>query len=267
MQAQEGETVAIVNGIAISKAEFYEFLAEEFGTYALQELIQRELLAQKAATLNVDVTDEQFAEVYAMIIAQVGGPEALQMFLMQNNATEAQFIEQIRMNLLLSELAAAEVEVTEEALLEWFEVNRNYYDRQERVEVSHILVDTEEEAQEILAALNNGSNFAELAQEKSLDPGTAWDGGYLGEITKGLTVAEFEETAFGLAVDEIGLANSTFGWHIITLHSRSDAEKAQFADIADLVERDYRSSKSLDTRSYLSKIQMEADLEVLWPEK
>src|SRR5699024_8753694 len=101
--AQEQDPVATVNGVAISRTQFIDLLEEQFGPYALQELIQRELIRQKAEALQVSIEDEEFAAIYEVILQHLGGPEALYMFLMQNNATEEQFKEQIRWNMLLSE--------------------------------------------------------------------------------------------------------------------------------------------------------------------
>lgn len=262
--AQEQEAVATVNGVVITKEQFIDLLEEQFGPYALQELIQRELVNQKAEALQVSIDDEQFAEIYEVILQQLGGPQGLYMFLLQNNATEEQFKEQVRWNMLLSELASSEVEVTEEALAQWFEQNQDYYDTPEMVEVSHILVDSEEEANEILASLKAGEDFEALAKEKSQDPGSAVAGGYLGNIEKGLTVPEFEETAFSLPIGEFGLAQSTFGWHIVLVHEKTDHEKAVFSEIRDRVERDYRSNQALDARSFLNKLETDADIELFW---
>lgn len=265
--AQENEAIAVINGVAITRDQFYGLLEKEYGFYALQELVQKELVRQKSETLQINISDEEFAEVYAMVMAQIGGPQALQMFLMQNNATEAQFIQQIRWNVLLGKLASAEVEVTEEGLAQWFAENRQYYDQPETVEVSHILVETEEEAKEILVQLQAGGDLAALAVEHSLDPGSASQGGYLGQIGIGLTVAEFEEMAFSLAVGEFGATQSTFGWHVITVHSKNEAVAVEYDEIAELVEEDYRASRALDLRSYMTKLEEDADLEILWPAK
>ncbi|NMA61845.1 MAG: hypothetical protein GX956_08180 [Firmicutes bacterium] len=262
--AQEQEAVATVNGVVITREQFIDLLEEQFGPYALQELIQRELVNQKAEALQVSIDDEQFAEIYEVILQQLGGPQGLYMFLMQNNATEEQFKEQVRWNMLLSELASSEVEVTEEALAQWFEQNQDYYDTPEMVEVSHILVDSEEEAKEILASLKAGEDFEALAKEKSQDPGSAVAGGYLGNIEKGITVPEFEETAFSLPIGEFGLAQSMFGWHIVLVHEKTDHEKAVFSEIRDRVERDYRSNQALDARSFLNKLETDADIDLFW---
>lgn len=265
MFAQQGdEIVATVNGVAITSAEFYELLEGQYGQYALQELIQNEMIRQKAEALGVTVDDEAFAEMYDMIVAQLGGVQGLQMFLAENNVTEQIFIEQLKWNMLIGDLARAEVEVAEGEVEQFFEENRSYYDEEETVEVSHILVETEEEANEVLGFLQTGGDLVSLASNYSLDPGTASQGGYLGVIPKGYTVPEFEEVAFSLGVGEFGLAESSFGWHVITVHAINEAKEAIFADIVDLVEQDFRGSKALDLQSYMLKLEREADIQVEW---
>lgn len=262
--AQESEVVATVNGVQITRAQMLELLETEYGAYALQELVQKELVNQKAEELNVTIDEDEWNDTYTLIINQLGGPQALQMLLMQNGITEAQFIEQLRWNMLISNLASAEVEVTSEEVANFFAENKDYYGQPKSVEVSHILVDTEEEAQEILDLLKAGDDLAVLANEHSLDPGTATQGGYLGQIVEGLTVPEFEEMAFSLAVGEFGMVESNFGWHIITVHSTQEAEEAIFEEIAELVEEDLRRTIALDAQSYVFKLEQEADVEVFW---
>lgn len=262
--AQETEVIATVNGVEITKAQMLELLEAEYGTFALQELVQKELVNQKAEELNVTIDEDEWNDTYVLIINELGGPQALQMLLMQNGITEDQFVEQLRWNMLISNLASAEVEVTAEEVANFFAANKDYYGQPKTVEVSHILVDTEEEAQEILALLEGGNDLAELATEHSLDPGTATQGGYLGQIAEGLTVPEFEEMAFSLAIDEFGAVESNFGWHIITVHSTQEAVEAIFEEVADLVEEDLRRSTALDAQSYVFKLEQEADLEVFW---
>ncbi|PIY59850.1 hypothetical protein COY95_04900, partial [Candidatus Woesearchaeota archaeon CG_4_10_14_0_8_um_filter_47_5] len=80
----------------------------------------------------------------------------------------------------------------------------------EEIHARHILVATKEEAQEIIALLNNGSDFAELAQEYSLDSA---EGGDLGWFGRGVMVTAFEDAAFALEPGEISVPVETqFGW-------------------------------------------------------
>lgn len=217
--------------------------------------------------MEISVDEAEFNETWELIVAQLGGPQMMQLMLLQNGISERQFREQLRWNMLVSALAGAEVEVTEETLQQWFEANRNRYDQPLAVEVSHILVDTEEQAQELLALLEEGADLADLAAEHSLDPGTVTQGGYLGWITEGLTVPEFESLAFGLEVGAFGIAESVYGWHVVTVHSRQEAKTANYAEVAEQVEQDYRRSNALDFQSYVAKLEQEASLEILWEPK
>ena len=78
---------------------------------------------------------------------------------------------------------------------EYFRENQDDFNIPEEIDVRHILVETEEEAEEVLALLRAGEDFAELAKEHSQDPGSADKGGALGFNGRGSFVKEFEDAA------------------------------------------------------------------------
>ncbi len=91
-----------------------------------------------------------------------------------------------------------------------------------KVRASHILVKTEDEVNELIAKLNAGADFAELAQECSLCP-SGRQGGDLGFFGKGMMVKPFEDAAFSLEVGEVSDPVETqFGWHLIKLTGKQD---------------------------------------------
>ena len=91
-----------------------------------------------------------------------------------------------------------------------------------KVRASHILVQTEEEANDILKKLDEGSDFAELAQEYSLCPSKR-DGGDLRYFGKGMMVKPFEDAAFDLEVGQVSAPVQTqFGWHLIKLTDKKE---------------------------------------------
>lgn len=94
---------------------------------------------------------------------------------------------------------------------------------EEQVWARHILVDSETEAVDIVALLKKGSDFAELAREKSSDTGSGAQGGDLGWFGKGMMVPEFETAAFAQPIGEIGEpVQSQFGYHIIQVLARQE---------------------------------------------
>ncbi len=123
--------------------------------------------------------------------------------------------------------------VTEEAIRADYDKFVAEFVPADEVRASHILVATEEEAKAIKAELDGGADFAELAKEKSIDPGAA-SGGDLGFFGKGMMVAPFETAAF--AMTEIGQVSepvqSQFGWHIIKLEEKRQSTPPAFEQVA-----------------------------------
>ncbi len=94
---------------------------------------------------------------------------------------------------------------------------------EERVRARHILVESEDEAKEIKAAIDGGKDFGEIAKEKSKDPGSGAEGGDLGWFTKEQMVPEFAEAAFSLDVGAVSEpVKSDFGWHVIKVEDKRD---------------------------------------------
>lgn len=90
----------------------------------------------------------------------------------------------------------------------------------EEFNASHILVDTEKTALDIIDLLNSGAEFSELARTKSTGPSSSNDG-KLGWFGLGQMVPEFETAVIVLEVGRISQPVKTqFGWHIIKLNDR-----------------------------------------------
>jgi len=85
----------------------------------------------------------------------------------------------------------------------------------EEIRISHILVKTKEEAEEILKELKEGKKFEDLAREKSRCP-SAEKGGDFGVIKQDELVQNFNDTVFFLKIGEISEPVQTMeGWHIV----------------------------------------------------
>ena len=108
---------------------------------------------------------------------------------------------------------------------------------EEEVRARHILVETEDEAKAIAQDVKGGADFAEVAKEKSKDPGSAKDGGDLGYFVKANMVPEFAEVAFKMYPGQVSNPIKTqFGWHIIKLEDRRSRQVPDFEQVRNQIE-------------------------------
>lgn len=132
-----------------------------------------------------------------------------------------------RSKLLMEALLQAEAKaaVTDEAMKKVYDEAIKQMADEEEVSARHILVETEDEAKNILADLKKGGDFLAIAKEKSKDPGSKENGGDLGFFGKEQMVPEFAEAAFKLNKGQLSdPVKSQFGWHVIRVDDIRDAE-------------------------------------------
>ena len=85
-----------------------------------------------------------------------------------------------------------------------------------KIKCSHILVEKQSMAIEILDKIKNGEKFGKMARQFSTDSGSAKRDGSLGYFGRGKMVKEFENVAFALQIGEISEPIKTqYGYHII----------------------------------------------------
>src|SRR5213079_2578409 len=119
---------------------------------------------------------------------------------------------------LSAELLARQEPVTEAELKSAYEARAAQYRVDEQRRASHILVKSREEADKLLAELKESpGRFAELANKRSQDPGSAAKGGDLGWFGRGMMVKPFEEAVFSMKQGEVRVAQSEFGFHVVRL--------------------------------------------------
>ncbi|MCW8843298.1 MAG: peptidylprolyl isomerase [Rhodobacteraceae bacterium] len=96
---------------------------------------------------------------------------------------------------------------------------------------SHILVETQEEAEAIRAEILAGADFAEIAKEKSTGP-SGPSGGVLGWFGPGEMVPPFEEAVTKLSVGDLSDPVQTqFGWHVVKLNDMRIQEAPSFEEV------------------------------------
>jgi len=194
----------------------------------------------------------------------------------QTNASRFMTAEQVRIDFLEVSLERVKslVEVSEDQLLERYQQTIESYTNAESRTASHILLTmtddiSEDESRqvrdrlsEIRAQIAAGEDFASLAREYSQDPGSAADGGNLGEIEKGMMVQPFETALYALQAGEVSEPIKTaFGWHLIKLEQVSGGGTSSFdearADVEDQIRSDLAESQIYDMTENLANLAYE----------
>ena len=197
--------LAIVSTALITPADYRRYL----NLVAEQRLVSFATFGIEGVAAEVEVSDEMIAAFY-------DADESL--FLLPETAT-IEFVE-------LSRAAVSEsIEITEETLNEYYLDSQSRYLQDEQRQARHILIlfNDDEAAAEIaaldlLARVNAGESFEELASEHSMDGGTAAAGGDLGTLTQTQLPGELGSAVFTMQQGEVtGPIKSSFGFHIVRL--------------------------------------------------
>lgn len=219
----------------VLKNELQQSIALQQQTRAIDYAV----LSKELVKDEVSVSDEEVQNYYDLNQTQFQAPELV----------AVNYIE-----LKAEDLAPAEP-VTEEALKTYYEEQKNQYLEPERRRVSHILVDASEDAEaakqkadEILAELNNGADFAVVAEEKSDDVVSAELGGDLDWIERDMMDPAFEGAAFALAAigDVSEVVESEFGFHIIKLTDIQRQQAQSFEDVKDDLRAELEKAAKID---------------------
>ena len=219
--------VASVNGKAIRKDQFDKTLEQVSGHEVLQRMISEQLVQAAAKAKNVTVTDAEVKTAMDRLAGQFGTQADFQKALKDNGLTEEDAKKDLTTNLTLDKLSKQGVTVSDAEIQKYFEENKASLGQPEEVKVRQILVQTEAEANQILADLKANKDFAQLAKEKSLDKVSGQQGGELGFFSRGKMVKEFEDAAFSLPVGEYSKPVKTnYGYHILQVEEKKPAQQA-----------------------------------------
>lgn len=185
------------------------FSSEEAKKNLLEQLISFELFNKFGKELGLDKTEE-YKEAVANITKEV--------------------LTSMAMN-----KALADVTVTDEEAKKYYDENTGAFSVPPTVSARHILVETEEEANNIKNEINNGLSFADAAMKYSKCPSKE-QGGNLGEFSKGMMVPEFEKASFEAEVGTISEPVKTqFGYHLIIVDSKNEGSVKSFEEVKDSI--------------------------------
>ncbi len=221
-QAQSATAVAKVNGVEIPQSRL-ELMVKanvmqgqpdgpEMRRALRENLISEEIIAQEALKNKLDQDSEVIAQLE--LARQSVLVRAYQADYILNNA------------------------VSDDTLMKEYEILKVQMGDSE-YKARHILVENEDEAKGIIAALKKKGDFAKLAAEKSIDDGSKNEGGELNWSPSGAYVRPFAEALAKLQKGQLTdePVHTSFGWHVIELIDIRPMEIPPFEEVKDNIQQ------------------------------
>lgn len=261
------------NEAFLSNLRFYEMYqgslsgseAYELRFQTLQQLINQKLLLQQAKRNRIKVSKSDINAEMQTIKDGFGSEEEFKARLKENGMTERQLRGLIRDNLAIKALQEKKSEfvVTDEDVKKAFE----------QVQASHILIAPVEEdwdqaksqADKVLAEIQGGKTFAEMAKKYSADTATKDKGGDLDFFSRDAGfVQEFTDAAFSMNVGQISQPVKTqFGYHIIKVTGRKEAVGEEFEKQKDSLRQQLEEEGAArQFNEWFTQVRSEARIDV-----
>lgn len=147
----------------------------------------------------------------------------------------------------------SEVVVTDTEVQDYYKANKNKFVNPQSVKAKHILVDTEQKANDVLKEIKNGLNFEDAARKYSSCPSKS-QGGNLGQFTRGQMVPEFEDAAFSLDVNTVGGPVKTqFGYHLIKVDEKIPESIKSYDEVKNDIKNNLLQQRQAFKYSELNK--------------
>lgn len=209
----------------------------------LDKLIEEKLILQEAQRQEIKVSAQEVEEELDKVKKQFKSIDDFKKAIKEEGFTEDDLRKEYEENLIKSELVDREVRANIQVSQEDLSLLRN--ENSHQINVRHILVKTKPEAILILARLDKGEGFEDLAKKYSIDPGSKDKGGMIGFFSRGKMVKEFSDAAFALRrPGEItGIVETKFGFHIIQLVEKKELTEKELDEIVKTNESKLRQAK------------------------
>ena len=272
--AGSGGLAATVDGTEVTVADVEELIDSEGETLPVEQFaqylafaIQWNILFEAAAEdFDVSVTDEEVeAEADRLYEELADGEESREEFLSTRGVTE-EFLSKI------AEQGLIDAAIREQLVEDVPEPSQEEIDAQRNTAVasltevcaSHILVETEEEANEVLTRLDQGEEFGELAAELSTDTGSAENNGILPCGAPDGYVPPFRDAVLEATIGEVHptAVESQFGYHVILVTDRTDPAEDEVPTDDELAEAARQDGVLLDLQDWFNGIMQDAEVTV-----
>jgi len=264
-----GEPAAKVNGQPISLEEYARFTVHWNGYSILQRLINNKLIEQEAERRGITVSEDEIQRELYRQRQQHPSEETYKEFLRSSRLTEEDLRYSARINCLSQKVVGEEISVSEEAARSFYEENKlQLFKTGQRWKLKEICVETEEEAEEILAQIKAGKPFEEMAKAHSFSP-SAENGGDVGWIEEGERGVLLERHFRRLRPNQVSKpVPSAEGFYLFLVSEKQQSAVKSFEEVKEEAMQAVERAARIDAYGKLvEKLRSDARIEVLlWPD-
>lgn len=172
------ETVATVEGDSITRQQWLAAMESRYGKETLQNLVNEAVMEKAADKYKIKVSDEEIdLEIALLRSAQDANDTSL------HSLSTEQLRQKVRAQLILDKVLTNDVVIEEEEAETYYDDNQSLYNIPTTYRTGMIVVNSKEDAERVEKELKNGSEFAVLAREHSLDAASASLGGDIGFVS------------------------------------------------------------------------------------
>jgi parvulin-like peptidyl-prolyl isomerase len=239
-------SLVVVSSVAIAKT-----LITVNGTPITQQEVDTELMTATQGRFN-QVPAEKRQEFRKQVLEQLVAKElvygdAIKTGILKSKEFKSEYIKvqkRIKKELAIQVWQKKEldkIKISNKALKDYYNKNKDEFDKKESVHARHILVKTKKEAKKIILSLKGlkdfklKAKFIEEAKAKSTGP-SGPKGGDLGYFVRGQMVPEFNDKVFSMKVGTISAPVKTqFGFHIIYLEAKKTKKTSSFKEVKSLI--------------------------------
>jgi peptidyl-prolyl cis-trans isomerase C len=247
---------------------------------ALDQLIFADLIYQQGLKTPPSDLEKQVEFKMAQNKGKFGSPAEFEAALKESDMTEKDLTEISRKDIVISNYIETKIvpsiSLTDDEIKKFYDENKAGLAGEPQVKASHILIGVDasatpevkakakEKAEALLKEIKAGKDFAETAKSSSTCPSKE-QGGDLGFFGKGQMVPAFEQAAFALKPGQISeVVETQFGYHIIKLTERKDAEAPKLDEIKEKIAAFLKGQKTQKAVfDYVTKLRKEAKVEIM----
>ncbi|GAA0320626.1 peptidyl-prolyl cis-trans isomerase [Bacillus carboniphilus] len=230
---QQEETVAKIGDVSISREDWMVQLEERYGKDTLREMVNDRVVEQLAVQYGIEVNEDEVAREVSYFLSMYGMSHSDQF-------QEEEWKEEMKRIIVLEELLTKDVTIPEEEMERYYSDNQHLFTVPDTYHLSHIIVNTKEDAEQTIQELEDGSSFSVLAMEKSIDEFTAVQGGNLGFVS-------LEDHMIPSVYEEIVANMETETWSepiqmdneyaIVYLHEKIEGKSWSYEEVKEQIRR------------------------------